>query len=77
MLKSLVYKITGDPNEKAIQRIQPLVHAVNDLEAEFERLSDDALRAKIATRGREFVTTTYDWDRAVERMEHLFQEAVR
>ncbi len=46
MLNSLVTKIVGDPNAKTVKRIQPIVRAVNDLEASFEALSDDALRAK-------------------------------
>ena len=51
---------------------------VAHLAAKLERLvRDDALRAKIAARGREFVTTAFDWDRAVERMETLFVEATQ
>lgn len=46
MLKNLFYKITGDPNEKEIKALQPLVARINELEAEFTNLSDDALRAK-------------------------------
>ena len=46
MLKNLYYKIAGDPNEKEIKALQPLVRAINELEPEFEKLSDDALQAK-------------------------------
>ena len=35
-----------DSNEKELKRLQPAVQKTNDLEAEFERLSDDELRAK-------------------------------
>ncbi|MBI2207294.1 MAG: glycosyltransferase family 4 protein [Candidatus Rokubacteria bacterium] len=50
---------------------------VADLADRLERaVVDDALRAKIAARGRDFVVRTFDWDRAVERMEALFVEAV-
>ncbi len=49
---------------------------VGDLAEKLERLvTDDALRAKVAARGREFVTREFDWDRAVARMEALFVEA--
>jgi glycosyltransferase involved in cell wall biosynthesis len=49
---------------------------VAHLAAKLERIvRDEALRAKIAERGRQFVTTAFDWDRAVERMETLFVEA--
>lgn len=46
---------------------------VDDLAAKLERAaSDDALRARLATAGRAFVTTAFDWDRAVGRLEALF-----
>ena len=35
-----------DSNEKELKRLQPPVDEINGLEAEFERLSDDELRAK-------------------------------
>ncbi len=46
MLKNLYYKIAGDPNEKELKALQPIVQAINALEPEFQNLSDDALRAK-------------------------------
>ncbi|MFC1988116.1 preprotein translocase subunit SecA [Chloroflexota bacterium] len=35
-----------DSNEKVIRRLQPTVDRINELEPEFEKLSDDELRAK-------------------------------
>ena len=35
-----------DSNEKELKRLQPAVDRINELEPEFERLSDDKLRAK-------------------------------
>lgn len=35
-----------DSNEKELKRLQPIVSKVNELEPEFEQLSDDELRAK-------------------------------
>lgn len=43
MLKNLFYKVTGDPNEKEIKRIQPIVDDINALEPEFETRSDEEL----------------------------------
>lgn len=37
-----------DSNEKEVQRLQPLADQVNELEADFIRLSDEELRAKTA-----------------------------
>ncbi|HLF25369.1 MAG TPA: preprotein translocase subunit SecA [Anaerolineae bacterium] len=45
MLKNLFSKVAGDPNEKELARLHPLVDQINALEAELERLSDADLRA--------------------------------
>ncbi len=36
----------GDSNEKELKRLQPLVSTINELEPQFEKLSDGELRAK-------------------------------
>lgn len=46
MLKNLYYKIAGDPNEKELKSLQPLVQKINALEPEFQKLSDEELQAK-------------------------------
>jgi glycosyltransferase involved in cell wall biosynthesis len=49
---------------------------VADLAARLTRLAtDDALRARIAAAGTAWVTTAFDWDRSVARLERLFREA--
>ncbi len=49
---------------------------VGDLATRLERLAADAdLRARIAAAGRRLVTTAFDWDRAVERMEAMLRGA--
>ena len=49
---------------------------VADLAGKLERaVTDGELRAKIAARGRQFVTSAFDWERAVTRMEAVFVEA--
>ncbi|MGD2206495.1 MAG: preprotein translocase subunit SecA, partial [Anaerolineae bacterium] len=45
MLKGLISKVVGDPNEREIQKLQPLVDAINGLEPEMERRTDAELRA--------------------------------
>ncbi|MCB0025659.1 MAG: preprotein translocase subunit SecA, partial [Caldilinea sp.] len=45
MFKKLYYAVTGDPNEKVLKKYRPVVQEINDLEAEFERKSNDDLRA--------------------------------
>ena len=41
-------KIAGDPNQRLLKKLQPEVDLINDLESEFEALSDAALRDKTA-----------------------------
>ncbi len=41
-------KILGDPNERFLKSLQPIVERINALEPEFAKLSADALRAKTA-----------------------------
>jgi len=48
MFKNLVKKVFGDPNEREIKRLQPVVDEINALGPEFERMSDDELRAQTA-----------------------------
>ncbi len=55
MLKGLLTKVMGDPNEKELDRLQPLVNAINDLEPETQAMSDaelcaqtDAFRSRLA-----------------------------
>ena len=45
MLSSLA-KVLGGSTERAIKKLRPVVETINGLESEFERLSDEQLRAK-------------------------------
>lgn len=42
----LLIKILGNGNERKIKKLQPIVEYINSFEEEFEKLSDDELRAK-------------------------------
>ena len=46
MLGAVARKIFGSSNERRIRAYRPRVDAINGLEKELERLSDDALRAR-------------------------------
>ncbi|MCF6278220.1 MAG: hypothetical protein L3J16_05650, partial [Anaerolineales bacterium] len=46
MLKKFVHVFGGDPNKKRIEELSLIAEEVNVLEPDFEKLSDDALRAK-------------------------------
>ena len=43
---SLLLKLLGDPNEKKVKKILGIIDHINALEPEFEKLSDQELRAK-------------------------------
>ncbi len=45
MLKGLLSKVVGDSNEREVQKLQPLVAAINGLEPEMERRTEAELRA--------------------------------
>ena len=48
MINTLLGKIFGTKNEREIKRLRPRVAAINALEPEMKKLSDDQLRAKTA-----------------------------
>ena len=45
MLKGLIGKVVGDPNEREVRKLSPLVEAINALELELERRTDAELRS--------------------------------
>jgi len=67
MFKSLLSKVIGDPNERELNRLRPLVEQINALEPEFEALSNEELRAKTS----EFI----DRFHAGESLDDLLVEA--
>lgn len=46
MFKKIVNFLGGDPNKREVQRLAERAEQINQLEAEFEKYSDEALRAK-------------------------------
>jgi preprotein translocase subunit SecA len=48
LINTLLGKIFGTKNEREVKRLQPRVDAINALEPEIQKLSDDQLRAKTA-----------------------------
>ena len=46
MINTLLGKVFGTKNEREVKRLQPRVEAINALEPEMQKLSDDQLRAK-------------------------------
>ena len=48
MINTVLKKIFGSKNERDIKRMLPLVARINQLEVEYQKLSDDRLKAKTA-----------------------------
>jgi preprotein translocase subunit SecA len=46
MLKKIIKKIFGDYNEKELKKKEPIVAQINEKEKEFQKLSDEQLKAK-------------------------------
>ena len=46
MISSLFKRVFGSRNDRLIRQLRKVANKVNELESEFEQLSDDALRAK-------------------------------
>ena len=46
MISWILKKILGTKNQRELKRLWPLVHRVNEIEAEYQNLSDEQLRAK-------------------------------
>ena len=53
----LLDKIFGSKNQKVLKKVQPLVVAINSLEAEYSDLSDEELKSEIEEQlGEEHLT---------------------
>lgn len=46
-MAGLLQKIFGDPNDKEIKRLRPIVDKINTLEIELQNLSEEELKAKV------------------------------
>jgi len=60
VISALAKKIFGTQNERELKAIQPIIVKINSMEPEFEKLSDDQLRAK-----------TQEFKERVAKGEHL------
>ncbi|HVM61890.1 MAG TPA: preprotein translocase subunit SecA [Verrucomicrobiae bacterium] len=46
MVSWILRKILGSKNQRELKRLWPIVHRVNEIEAEYQKLTDEQLRAK-------------------------------
>ena len=48
MVKWVLQKIMGSKNQREVKRLWPVVQQINEFEQQYQKLSDDQLRAKTA-----------------------------
>ncbi len=71
---SFVKRIFGDPNEREVKKMRPIVDEINRLEPEIEELSDDDMRARTAE-FREQLDQCEDQDEQDDVIEDILPEA--
>src|SRR3984885_6275840 len=67
---SIGRKIFGSKNDREVKRMRPSVDEINGLEPEFEKLSDDELRAKVAE-WKATLSAIEDREEQTEKMQDL------
>jgi preprotein translocase subunit SecA len=77
MFKSVVKTIFGDPHQKEIKKLTPLVEAVNDLAGEMKNKSDAELRQMMAGFRQNIAAATAEQRAEVTDLRQQFTEARR
>src|SRR5438045_151110 len=74
MLGFIIKKIFGSRNDREVRRLRPLVANINALEAELQKLPDDALRQKTAA-WKEELSKIQDAEELARRVTEILPEA--
>ncbi len=74
MLKKLMRTFLGDPNEREIAKLQPIVDQINALEPEWQKLTDQQLRAK-TDEFRNYLAKFQDPDEREKHLDDILPEA--
>ena len=77
MFKRVLKSVFGDPNQKEIKKLTPLVDEVNALEAETQAMSDNELRQMMADYREEIAEETAEQRAAVTALRQQVVEARR
>src|SRR6266699_1606023 len=75
MVGWILKKILGSKNQRELKRLMPIVHRINEFDAQFKGLSDEALRAKTAAWKEEFAKIPElqdQWNRLSEILPEAF-----
>ncbi len=74
MLDSIIKKIIGSKNDREVKRLRPLVAKINEIEASFQSLPDEALREKTAAWKAE-LSQIKDNELLARRLDEILPEA--
>ncbi|HEV7404702.1 MAG TPA: preprotein translocase subunit SecA [Chthoniobacteraceae bacterium] len=74
MINWLIKKVIGSKNARMVKSLKPIVERINQLELEYQALSDDELRAKVAGWKSE-VSAIEDYDERERKLEEVLPEA--
>jgi preprotein translocase subunit SecA len=75
MVGWILKKILGSKNQRELKRLMPIVHRINEFDAQFKGLSDEALRAKTTAWKEEFAKIPElqdQWNRLSEILPEAF-----
>src|SRR5882757_4681707 len=70
----ILKKIIGSKNQREVKRLTPAVRGINEFEAQFQKLSDDELRAKTAA-WKEELGKIPDLEEQWKRLDEILPEA--
>jgi len=74
MVGWILKKILGSKNQRELKRLAPMVRRINELEAQFQNLSDDDLRAKTAAWKKE-IAQIPELEEQWKRLDEILPEA--
>src|SRR6266568_5909625 len=74
MIGFIVKKFIGSKNEREVKKLRPMVAKINAVEAELQKVSDDALRQKTAA-WKEELSKIEDKDELARRLMEILPEA--
>jgi preprotein translocase subunit SecA len=74
MINWLIKKVIGSKNARMVKSLWPIVERINQLESEYQALSDDELRAKVAGWKTE-VSAIEDYEERERKLEEVLPEA--
>src|SRR5262249_4428363 len=74
MIGFIVKKFIGSKNDREVKRLRPLVSQINSIEAEVQKLPDDALRQKTAA-WKEELSKIEDREQLATRLNEILPEA--